>query len=210
MGTRRTHESVYDVTRARYVAQVPSRFAEEHPPVRRLARIALAALVVAGAGFGFLLWRADEPGGIDDVYAATFGPPDLGPVDFEAIARRASPNDALACPDGVCPAEVDFVTPTYPVPGARLREIVAQVAAETPHAELVYSGSWEETDRYVVRTPLMRFPDTVTIRIFGAGPGRSQLAIYSRSQVGYSDMGANRARLERWLSEIARRAAAEA
>jgi len=177
--------------------------------VRRLARIALAAVIVAGVGFGFLLWRADEPGGIDDAYTAAFGPADLGPVDFEALERPGSPNDALACPADVCPDEPDFVTPTYDVPGARLREIVAAVAADDPAAELVYSGRWEETDRYVVRSRLMRFPDTVNIRIFGAGPGRSQLAIYSRSQIGYSDMGANRARVARWLEEIERRVAAE-
>jgi uncharacterized protein (DUF1499 family) len=198
------------VSRSRYVAGDPPRFAQEPDDVRRLARIALAAVVVAGAGFGFLLWRADEPGGIDDVYAAAFGPADLGPVEFETLERRASPNDALACPAGVCPGETDFVTPTYDVPGARLREIVAEVAAQDPRAELVYSGRWEETDRYVVRTPLMRYPDTVTIRIYGAGPDRSQLAIYSRSQIGYSDMGANRARVARWLDEIERRVAEEA
>lgn len=177
--------------------------------MRRPARIALAVLVAAGAGFGFLLWRADQPGGIDDAYTAVFGPADLGPVEFETLERSATPNDALACPPDTCRAEPDFVTPVYEVPGARLREIVAEVAADDPRAELVYSGRWEESDRYVVRSRLMRFPDTVAVRILGAGPGRSQLAIYSRSQIGYSDMGVNRARIARWLDEIERRVAAE-
>lgn len=177
--------------------------------MRRLARIALLGLAVAGAGFGWLLWRGAEPGGIDDVYTALFGPADLGPVDFETLERRTSPNDALACPEGLCRAQADILTPTYDVPGARLREIVAEVAAADPGAALVYSANYEEADRYLVRTPLMRWPDTVNVRIYGAGPGRSQLALYSRSQVGHSDMGANRERLERWLAEIARRVAAE-
>lgn len=177
--------------------------------MRRLARITLLGLVVAGAGFGFLLWRGPEPGGIDDAYTAVFGPADLGPVDFETLERRASPNDALACPPDLCAAEPDIVTPTYDVPGARLREIVREVAAAEPMTELVYSAGYEESDRYLVRTPTMRFPDTVNVRILGAGPGRSQLALYSRSQIGYSDMGANRDRLERWLDAIAAKVAAE-
>ncbi len=178
--------------------------------MRRIARIVLLVLVVAGAGFAYLLWRGPEPGGIDDVYTALAGPADLGPVEFETLARRASPNDALACPETYCAAPVDFATPTYAVPGARLREIVAEVAAEDPLTELVYSARYEEADRYLVRTALMRFPDTVSVRVLGAGPGRSQLALYSRSQLGHSDMGANRARIERWLEEIAEKAAAEA
>ncbi|WP_043539046.1 DUF1499 domain-containing protein [Salinarimonas rosea] len=178
--------------------------------MRRAPRIALTAAVLAGAGFAFLLWRGPEPGGIDDVYTAAFGPADLGPVSFETLARRASPNDALACPEDVCAAEPDFVTPVYDVPGARLREIVAEVATAEPGTEQVYAGLREEADRFLVRSRTMRFPDTVSARIYGAGPGRSRLALYSRSQIGYSDMGANRARLERWLDAIAARVAAEA
>ncbi|GGK35560.1 DUF1499 domain-containing protein [Salinarimonas ramus] len=178
--------------------------------MRSAARIALATALLAGAGFGFLLWRGPEPGGIDDVYTALFGPADLGPVDFERMARSDSPNDALACPEGVCAAPVDIVTPVYDVPGARLREIVVEVASAEPRTDIVYASIREETDRFVARTGLMRYPDTIAARIYGAGPGRSRLALYSRSQIGYSDMGVNRARLERWLEEIERRVAAEA
>ncbi|MGJ3264127.1 MAG: DUF1499 domain-containing protein [Salinarimonas sp.] len=178
--------------------------------MRRVSRIALLTALVAGAGFAFLLWRGQEPGGIDDVYTAMLGPADLGPVAFERLARRESPNDALACPQDLCAAEPDFVTPIYDVPGARLREIVVAVAADEPGTEQVYAGLRDEVDRFVVRTPLMRFPDTVSARIYGAGPGRSRLALYSRSQIGYSDMGVNRERLTRWLDAIAERVAAEA
>lgn len=178
--------------------------------MRRLTRIALAATLVAGAGLAFLIWRGPEPGGIDDVYTGLFGPADLGPVDFARLERRPSPNDALACPPDVCAAEPDFVTPVYDVPGAHLREIVVAVASADPGTEHVYAGTREETDRFVARSRLMRYPDTITARIYGAGPGRSRLALYSRSQVGHSDMGANRARLERWLDAIAARVAADA
>jgi uncharacterized protein (DUF1499 family) len=54
---------------------------------------------------------------------------------------------------------------------------------------------------------MMRFPDTIDVLIIGCGEGRSTLALYSRSQIGRSDLGINRARLERWLRRIGEKAA---
>ncbi|KPQ10535.1 MAG: Protein of unknown function (DUF1499) [Saliniramus fredricksonii] len=172
--------------------------------------IASIILALLAGGFAFMLWRGAEPGGIDDAYARIFGPPDLGSVDFEHLTRRSSPNDALACHPDICgDTQVDFVTPLYPVPGARLREIVRAVALEQPRTQLVYSARWEEEERFVVRSALMRYPDTVVARVYGAGPGQAMLGLYSRSQIGHSDLGANRARLERWLAAISDRVDAE-
>ncbi len=165
---------------------------------------ALVACLALGAGSVYLLWRGEEPGGIDDAYALLFGPPDLGPVDFETLSRRSSPNDALACPEGVCPAGAsDIVTPVYPVSAPVLREIVRAVAARQPRTVLVFAARREGEDRFIARSRLMRYPDTVNVRIYGAGEGRSTLALYSRSQIGHSDLGANRARIETWLAAIA-------
>lgn len=174
-------------------------------PRSLLLLTAVSALVGAGA---LLLWRGPEPGGIDDLYTAAFGPADLGPVDFASLSRRKTPNDALACPPDLCRGTpVDFVPPVYPVSGEALRRIVAEVAAQEPRTELVYSARWDEEDRYVVRSRLMRFPDTVVVRIVGRGESGATLAIYSRSQIGYSDLGVNRRRVERWLDGIAARTA---
>lgn len=173
----------------------------------------LMLVVVAGlsAGFAYLLWRGAEPGGIDDAYVLVFGPADQGPVDFARIRRTQAPHDALACPEGICgEARVDVVTPIYPVEGARLRQIVREVALSHPGAQLVYSARWEEADRFIVRSKLMRFPDTVNARVYGEGEGRSTLALYSRSQIGWSDMGVNEQRLRRWLDEIEARVRREA
>ncbi len=170
-----------------------------------------ALVVVAGVGLAVLVWRGSEPGGIDDLYHLTVGAPDLGAVDFETLVRRSRPNDALACPQDLCRiARPDIVPPLYPVSAERLREIVAGIAREDPETQIVYSARWEEQDRYVARTRLMRFPDTINVRIVPVAADASTIAIYSRSQIGYSDWGVNRKRIERWLDAIAARAGRDA
>ncbi|MDF2690080.1 MAG: hypothetical protein K0Q80_3046, partial [Microvirga sp.] len=54
----------------------------------------------------------------------------------------------------------------------------------------------------LVRTRFMRFPDTVVVQVFDRGEDASTLALYSRSQVGRSDFGVNRRRIERWVARI--------
>jgi uncharacterized protein (DUF1499 family) len=170
---------------------------------RRGFAVALAAAALAMGSVNLIL-RGSEPGGIEDVQAFIFGEPDLGPVDFATLRRRRVPNDALACPPEACPhAAADIVPPDFPVPAERLRRIVAAVAAAEPRAELVFDDPSAEQDRYVVRSRLLRFPDTVDVRVIGRGEGRSTLAIYSRSRIGFVDFGVNRARIARWLERVA-------
>lgn len=173
---------------------------------------ALGALVlVAGLGLAVLIWRGSEPGGIDDLWHTVVGAPDLGPVAFEVFARRTRPNDALACPERFCRnARPDIVSPVFPVPAEQLREIVAGVAREDPETQIVYSARWEDQDRYVARTRLMRFPDTINVLVLPISADESTLALYSRSQIGYSDWGVNRKRIERWLERIGQRAGRQA
>lgn len=186
------------------------RIASGEADLRRILRAALVASIAIGAVFSYLLWRGEEPGGIDDAYTMMFGPPDQGAVDFATLQRTDSPNDALACPEVICTTRIDIATPVYPVTGEELRLIVREVAQEQPRTQIVYSARWEEEDRYVVRTGLMRFPDTVNAGIFGAGDEGAMLALYSRSQIGHSDLGVNEERIRAWLSEIEARVAEKA
>ena len=164
--------------------------------------IAGIAAALAGLGLAALVRRGAEPGGIQDALALVFGNPDLGPVDFSTLERRATPNDALACPPDLCPAKADFAPPDYPVPADRLRAIVAAVAVAEAGTERIASDPAGE-DRYLARSRVFRFPDTISVRVFARGGGRSTLALYSRSQIGLGDFGVNRARLVRWLDGIA-------
>ena len=180
--------------------------------IGRLAAFSLLALLLAGLAAGALaVARGEEPGGIEEVWIALFGPPDLGPIDFAALRRAPSRSDALACAVDICPlAQTDAVPPDFAVAGARLREIVRSVAARQPRTALVFTDAWGEQDRYVARTAVLRCPDTVTAEIVGRGEGRSSLALYIRSQAGCPVPAASRRRLTRWLDEISAAAGTEA
>ena len=134
------------------------------------------------------------------------GPPDLGDVTFETLKRRATPNDALACPPSLCAARSDLAPPVFALPPDQLRTALTRALAAEELLERVASDDSHLQDRYVQRTRLMRFPDTIVVRFLAAGEGRSSPALYSRSQLGRRDLGANRARIERWLKKLAREA----
>ena len=173
---------------------------------RGSSRVGLAVAGVAALlalGFSVLVWRGSEPGGIEDAWALVFGRPDLGPVDFQTFKRRATPNDALACPPDLCAnAKPDLTPPVYPVSGERLRHLVAEAALADPDTQPVFAGRWDDHDRYLARSRILRFPDTIDVLVIERAENQATLALYSRSQIGLGDFGVNRARIERWLTRI--------
>ena len=136
-------------------------------------------------------------------WAALFGPPDLGPVEFATLQKTPRPNQVLLCPADVCQAETpDMMPPIYAVPVDKLRDAFRQIIDQEPHAEQVAVNADHRTERYVIRTNLMRFPDTVCVKFIDLGNDTSTLAIYSQAQIGYSDRGVNKARVQRWLNVL--------
>ncbi len=164
--------------------------------MRALTRIPVATLAIfAALILAFLL------AGPERIWSL-FGPPDLGPVEFETLARRTTPNDALACPPGICQAQSDVTPPEYAVTAADLRAAFAKVISAEPRITAVATDDATMTDRYIQRSALMGYPDTIVVKFFDLPEGRSTIALYSRSQLGHGDMGVNRARIERWLAKL--------
>lgn len=166
----------------------------------RLTMIAVIAFVAAAALLAASperVWRV-------------FGNPDLGPVAFESLVRRMTPNDALACPPGTCETPVDLVSPVFRMPAEDLRTAFTAMIATEPRIVTVDSNDETLTDRYIQRSALLGFPDTIVVRFISLPGGNSSLALYSRSRFGKGDMGVNRARLERWLAALAVQASSSA
>lgn len=156
------------------------------------AMVAVVAVVAVGVFFMVgpkRVWRL-------------FGSPDLGPVAFETLERHTTSNDALSCPENFCEARSDLIPPLFGVDVAALRTAMAKLIASEQRISLVEANDTALTERYIQRSALMQFPDTIVVRYIEQPEGHSTLAIYSRSQLGESDLGVNLARLERWLGKL--------
>lgn len=130
------------------------------------------------------------------------GPADLGSIDFATLERRTSPNDALACPADFCLAKADIEPPIFLIDPPGLRMAMRQVLTSETRLTLQHEDNVSLTDRYVQRSSILGFPDTIVVRYLERPAIKSTVAIYSRSQIGYSDLGVNRARITRWLGKL--------
>lgn len=123
------------------------------------------------------------------------------PMDMAQLTRPASPNTALAAPDGFHPAP-DLVTPIYHVPAPRLYAAIRAVAAAQPRTYQAAAYPDRLQDHWAARSLVFNFPDLVTAQVAPAGPDAATLVLYSRSVYGYGDFGANRKRLAAWLAAL--------
>ena len=164
------------------------------------------AAIVAIAGGGLFLY------GPERLWTELGGPADQGPVQFARLARSPSPNDSLACSPGACAGDglVDVTLPFYEAEPDALLDRLDDLVLAGPDVTRVDDGSRAGYRRYVARTPLMRFPDTIDVEAEEADGSveATVLRMYSRSLLGESDLGANKARLTAWAARL--RTAAQA
>src|SRR5262249_17226922 len=103
------------------------------------------------------------------------------------------------CPPDYCLAAATIASPVFDLPWDRLRDYwVEMISGETrvvrPVADL-----GPRRYIYIQHSPILRFPDIVTVELVPLGPTRSSLALDSRSRYGEYDFRKNKKRIERWL-----------
>ncbi len=157
-----------------------------------LIAIVVIALACVAGFFAF---------GRERTWQVLYGPADLGPVpDFADLKRPGTPNSFLVClPESCLREEPDLVSPVFAAEPHALRAALDAIVMGSGRVERVARAEDGLGDRYIERTPIMRFPDTIIIRYVPVDVGRTALIIYSRSQVGSSDFGANGKRVRNWL-----------
>lgn len=124
-------------------------------------------------------------------------------ISFKSLKRPPKPNTCLAAPENHCLAsKTDFTPPVLPLSApdlfARLTEIVT---AERRWSRLE-SDAESRRLKFVATTGLMRFRDDIDIEVIPVDNSHSTLAIYSRSRVGYSDLGTNRKRVNELIHRV--------
>ncbi|KMW57563.1 hypothetical protein AIOL_002528 [Candidatus Rhodobacter oscarellae] len=107
--------------------------------------------------------------------------------------------DPVAAKDpGQAGALIRHAVPLSPTEALAVFDALVQPAVRTARL----AGSVEEGRvTYVARSLVMGFPDYITATAVPTETG-SELVILSRLRFGRSDLGVNRARLQRWLQQL--------
>jgi uncharacterized protein (DUF1499 family) len=118
-------------------------------------------------------------------------------IDFTTLSLPASPNTFLLCAPSVCPnAQSHHPGLEFPEPPAAVRAALMRVLDRQPRITIAAERADPIQIAYVQRSLVFRFADDVDVLLLPSPGGGTQLAVYSRSRVGYSDLGVNRARVE--------------
>jgi len=119
-----------------------------------------------------------------------------------SIAELRSPlpkPSFVACPPDYCSVAKAIISPVFELPWDRLRDYWIEVISGEKRLVSVAANSEPSRLDYIQHSPILRFPDIVTVEFVPLGPNRSSIAIYSRSRYGEYDFSKNRKRVERWL-----------
>ena len=122
-------------------------------------------------------------------------------IDFSTLQQPKKPNAYIVLPPAFdCPAAADRVSPIYDETALALFDRISGIIAQTPGWALADTDPANYTLRFVATTLILRFKDDVHIKTFPAPSGtQSYVAIFSQSRVGYSDLGANKKRIDGFL-----------
>jgi uncharacterized protein (DUF1499 family) len=131
------------------------------------------------------------------------GVPAPAPVDFATLALPASPNTCLLTPTSA-PGAGHLQRDPFPVTVDAAFDAIRAVAAGQPRVFALADYVDRRQAQWVARSRLMNYPDIVVAQVAPTGGGTG-LWLYSRSLIGWSDLGANRARVMDWLADFENR-----
>ena len=122
---------------------------------------------------------------------------------FDTLKLKASPNQFLVAPEGLCQnAKPHLVSPVYEMTAEALEDLLASKILALPRTKEVLRSAGEGQRAFVQRSALIGFPDTLIFQTYEVEAERSSLAIYSRSHIGWSDMGVNKRRVSALLATL--------
>jgi Protein of unknown function (DUF1499) len=160
--------------------------------VGRTIKVALVAI-----GLAILL-----PGLALRIYMGSGAEDRLAPQEAVSIPELRSPlsrTGFLACPSDYCSAAEAVTSPVFDLPWDRLRDYWIEMISGEPRVVRAVADLGPRRYVYIQHSPLLRFPDIVTVELIPLGPTHSSIAVYSRSRYGEHGFAKNRKRVEKWL-----------
>jgi hypothetical protein len=128
----------------------------------------------------------------------TAGLPPAERLDCPTLRLPTSPNAHLAAPPGATNERHETV-PLLPVPADLAWGVLRALGDGMDRVWKMAEWPEARQAQWVARTRLMNYPDLINAQIVQM-PGGSGLFLYSRSLVGYSDLGVNAQRVAAWRS----------
>ena len=123
-------------------------------------------------------------------------------LDFQALTRPKSPNTFLLAPAGFADqAGPDEAGPVFDCSPENLFGQVEALVAMRKDWQLKALDAQTGRISFIAVSKLFKFKDDIDVAILPVD-GKSTLAIYSASRVGYSDMGANAKRVKEILASL--------
>lgn len=124
-------------------------------------------------------------------------------ITFKSLKRPPKPNTCLVAPENYClAAEPDFAPPVMAMSGRGLFSRISEIVASERRWSKIEVDPDALRIKFVATTGLMRFRDDIDIEVIPVEEGKTTFAIYSRSRVGYSDLGANRKRVKDLIRRV--------
>jgi len=154
----------------------------------------------------------------DQTWTLISGPLDPTATDFSTLRLSDRPNQYLVCPKGYCSqTDAQAIAPEANRSPAEFAEAIAQIFKQTSHMTIVREREFGSESASapkknlrpiyrldaIIRSKLMRFPDLISLEVLvNVDSGQVTYAIFSRSVIGYSDLGVNEARVLAWMAQI--------
>lgn len=130
--------------------------------------------------------------------AAGLPPPDV--LNFDGLRLPASPNTCLAAPADHSGRRHVTTRPYALLPQALLAAL-REVASAQPRTTPLKRWNAPHQAQWVQRSARLNFPDIITAEARPA-PNGAALLLYSRSLIGWWDLGVNQRRVTRWLAAL--------
>ncbi len=158
-----------------------------------MAKISLFLALAIIVGIGAMYFRIISAGHDPEVWH-------VDPLDFTI---QTTPNTYYVAPQAMVHNTVDREAPIYAADAKTMAKALDDFIMTQQQTTRIAGSPREMWMTYVQRTPTLRMPDYISIRLIDLPDGKSTIAVYSRSRYGYGDMGVNKARVELWLNSIA-------